>query len=111
METIFYFVVLSLAVYRLSIMLVDESGPFDIFDKLRYAAGIRYDQFSQAHSNKVVGKALLCVNCTSVWVAFAACIAYAILPTVTLLISMPFAVSSVAILIYEYMSARTLRND
>lgn len=46
---------LALATWRLSSLLVQESGPFDVFGKLR--------------GKTTVGGMLDCVWCTSIWVA------------------------------------------
>lgn len=61
-------VVLGLATWRISIMLTSESGPYDIFGKLRDAFGIHYDEFSVCKGGNVTA-ALCCAECTSVWVA------------------------------------------
>lgn len=53
-----YFIVLSLAVWRLTHLLNKEDGPFDIVFHLRKAAGAGF-----------LGGLLDCFYCTSVWVA------------------------------------------
>jgi hypothetical protein len=58
-----------LAVWRISYMLVHEEGPYDIFGKLRDLSGISYDVYSDLITPNVVSKILVCVQCTSVWVA------------------------------------------
>jgi hypothetical protein len=50
-------------------MFVREDGPGDIFARIRYWAGIRWDEFSRKYSNKFLGKMLMCVWCTSVWIS------------------------------------------
>lgn len=52
------FVVGSLAVWRVSSLLYAEDGPFDLFRRLRRAAG-----------EGMLGKMLGCFWCVSVWVA------------------------------------------
>ena len=56
--TTIYFIILCFATWRLTKMLVDEKGPYDILVKLREA---------------VVNKPwspLFCFSCTSIWVSF-----------------------------------------
>lgn len=57
-----------LACWRLSSLLVKEDGPFGFFDRLRRTTGVEYTTrgqvFSWPHWNPLV-----CVWCTSVWVA------------------------------------------
>lgn len=46
------------AIWRLSAMLVNEAGPFEVFERLRYKA-----------RDTMLGALLECVWCTSVWVS------------------------------------------
>lgn len=55
---IFRFIILALACWRISYMLVNEVGPYKIFQRLR---------------NRIINHPLSpihCFKCTSVWVAF-----------------------------------------
>jgi hypothetical protein len=56
-----------LATWRLTSLLHNEDGPFDMFALARDAAGVRYDELSRPVSDNPVGKALTCFYCTSVW--------------------------------------------
>lgn len=84
-----------LAVWRLSRMLVQETGPLGAFTRLREATGIEHD----ADGNIAVwplSTPLGCVLCTSVWAA----------PLVLVLprfVRRAFAVSGVAILIEKML--------
>jgi len=60
---------LILACWRLSSLIVFEDGPFDIFGKLRNAAGVRYTEDTTPYGTNVVSEAMTCLWCTSVWVA------------------------------------------
>lgn len=51
-------VCLPLACWRLSVMLVSEPGPFEVFEWIRHKA-----------QGKMLGDLLACVWCTSVWVS------------------------------------------
>jgi hypothetical protein len=53
------FVLASLAVYRLSRMIADEEGPFEVFTWLR----------NLAPATNWIGRGLACILCLSVWIA------------------------------------------
>jgi len=67
-------IILSLATWRLASLLVQEDGPFDVFGKLRHAAGVRYDERSVAYGTNPVAQALTCIWCASVWAALGMCL-------------------------------------
>jgi len=52
------FALSALAVYRASLLLAREDGPFDVFRRLRSAA-----------KGTAAGRLMACVNCVSIWVA------------------------------------------
>ncbi|KAA9038376.1 DUF1360 domain-containing protein [Ginsengibacter hankyongi] len=54
----FWFIIISLAVWRLTHLLSTEDGPFDIVFLIRKKAGTGF-----------LGKLLDCFYCTSIWVA------------------------------------------
>lgn len=60
-----------LATWRLTLLTVYEDGPLDIFARLRALVGVTYDEFSQPTASNVVGKALTCHRCASVWMGLA----------------------------------------
>lgn len=64
------FLISILATWRISSMLVKESGPFDVFDRLRDIAGVKYNQHGESYGTNMWSSLLSCVWCTSVWVGF-----------------------------------------
>lgn len=67
-------IVLILATFRLSALLVWDKGPFGVFQKIRELAGIEYVETELAHPLKIVPETFLaelfdCIRCVSVWVA------------------------------------------
>ncbi len=114
-----YLVVLALATWRLSSLLVVEDGPFDIFRSLRSLVGA--GEFSQAGMDaerltpqeleEVMMRAgrpesflaglLSCVWCTSVWVAAFLVATTLLVPAITFYVALVFALSAAAIFLQE----------
>lgn len=89
----------AVAVWRISYMLVNEDGPFDLFSNFRLwvasKTGAIYDFLDSLFA---------CIYCMSVWVGIAATILYAINPTILFYLSLPFIFSACAIFIDYRMS-------
>jgi hypothetical protein len=64
------FLMLTLAVWRVTSLLHREDGPWYIFAQLRKFIGVYYDEFSRLQGRNVVARALTCFWCSSVYVAF-----------------------------------------
>jgi hypothetical protein len=60
------------ATWRLTSLIVNEEGPFDIFVKLRTYIGIETNAYGVSGGNNMIAKALTCIWCTSLWVSFLA---------------------------------------
>jgi hypothetical protein len=86
-----------LAAWRVSHILVDEDGPYEIFKNFRAFTGIQYDSSGNVTSYPP-GSPLMCIYCTSVWVAAA----LFFLPT---WVSKLFAISGIAIAVHETRKA------
>lgn len=66
----FLFILTSLAVWRVSHMLVKEDGLWEVFFRLRIWAGAEWDAGAQEWtSEKVLGQLLTCPLCLSVWLS------------------------------------------
>lgn len=98
------FAILGLACWRLSSLLVDEDGPWDMFARLRYKLGVRYDERSVAFGSTMLSNLLLCIWCSSVWVAGSIFLAYLIFPQATLCLMTPLALSALAILVSKVVN-------
>lgn len=92
------FIILSLATWRLSSLLVNEAGPKNMFGKFRTWAGIRVDAYSQPYATGFLSELLMCVWCTSVWVGIGLSLIYWLSPIILFFISLPFALSTMAII-------------
>ena len=114
-----YLVVLALATWRLSSLLVLEDGPFGIFRRLRRfvgagefsPAGLDAERLTQQEVEAVMMSAgrpesflaglLSCVWCTSVWVGAFWVVMTLAAPTVTFYVALVFALSAAAIFLQE----------
>jgi hypothetical protein len=65
------FVIGFMAVWRLSSLIVQEKGPFNIFVKIRKLAKIEHDDTGEVVSSPDTfwGGLLSCVWCSSVWIS------------------------------------------
>lgn len=80
-------IVLSLAVWRLTSLLVSEDGPYDVLVKVR-----------------IMTRAFSCLWCLSVWLGAAVVLAWYFVPFWTVVISLPLAISGAAIMIDRYIN-------
>jgi len=102
--TIVSFLIIALAVWRVSNMFADtdQSGPGEILDWLRALAGVKYaDDNLPYWKSGSFAAGLMCVRCSSVWFGFIAGICYIANSHLTVLVALPFALSGAAILLQE----------
>lgn len=97
------FLVLGLATWRLTSLLVKEDGPWDLFARFRSWAGVKFDARSEPYAATFLGSLLTCVWCTSVWVGSFLTLSWMLAPLITRFLSMPFALSTLAIFIQKAM--------
>ncbi len=64
-------IILALATWRLSHMLCLENGPAQIFQRIRARAGVIETNLGVRKATALPGEILLCLNCTSIWIAVA----------------------------------------
>lgn len=98
--------VLCLATWRVANLLVNEDGPFEIFDKVRHAFGINFTPYTQEfvlERENEIGKMLLCIKCTSIWVGFAFLAAYLLFPVVTFWLAAGLTLSAVTCVIDRWV--------
>ncbi len=87
------YILLTLATWRLASLLVNEEGPFHIFEKLRWWAGIRKEEIRDGFLAGVFS----CVWCCSLWVGGAWTLAWILFPGAVEWLALPFALSAAAI--------------
>lgn len=97
-------VIFGLATWRVSSLIVNEEGPFDIFLRIRKLAGIVHDENGKPLMipERFFSKLLSCVWCSSVWVGLFWTVVYCLFPGVAYLLALPFVLSAAAILFSRY---------
>lgn len=96
-------IVLALAAWRLTSLLVWEDGPFEVFARLRYRLGVRFDDQSVAYGTNWFAKGVVCPACASVWFGTLWAAAYWLWPDVWWL-ALPLALSAVAAIVERWVS-------
>jgi hypothetical protein len=104
------FVMLALAAYRIAVLVAQEDGPLDIFERFRALVGVRrYENGSQYAARRwdngfgmaleSFANGLICVQCNSVWIGVLWTIGFYFDASrqITLLLALPLALSTVAI--------------
>ena len=91
--TLVEFLVLALATWRVSSMLVEEDGPFECLEKLRHWLGVRYDEQSYAYGENELAKMLTCIWCVAPFVGLFWAIFWLALPKAAFVAALPFALT------------------
>lgn len=99
MDSVINFIILGLATYRTSNMMADvyQGGPWDILNKIRHLLGVRYDATSNVYGETMIARGILCVFCNSVWIGAFFALLYILLPTISIMVALPLALSGLAI--------------
>lgn len=58
-----------LITWRITSLLLNEHGPYEVFDKVRDAVGIDYDEFGRKLFSNELARMFGCFWCCSIWVA------------------------------------------
>lgn len=104
MNTIDLFV-FGLATWRVSSLLVNERGPFDVFLRFRRMAGITHDPEGRVEiiPDGFLPGVLSCVWCASIWVGFLWIMFYTLLQGVAYFLGYAFALSALAIVMDRWI--------
>ena len=99
--------IVALAVYRLSLLISKEAGPFDMFGRLRTLAGVRFDQYSNPYATNQFSEGLLCPFCVSVWLGICATLLLVAaqlfhFEQTVIYLMLPFALSGMAVFIFKW---------
>lgn len=97
-------VVLTLATFRLSVLLVDEYGLFGIAERWRTLIGVVAGLHNSEQPNALAG-IFSCVWCCSLWVGLGFTLLYAADPTIAFWLALPFALSAFSVLAYRLIES------
>lgn len=97
------FIILSLAIWRISNLLIEESGPYAILELFRYQLGIRYNEQNVTYATNELAELFTCHFCLSVWLGIFVAISYYFYPTLTYWLCLPFALSALALVVNKWM--------
>ena len=101
------YLILALATWRVTSLLVNEDGPWFIFVKLRALLGVRYDDETlQPVADNIFAAAFLCLWCLSFWVGMFWIAWYGNWPFTATWAAWPFALSTAAIVIERLARGR-----
>lgn len=94
----------ALAVWRVTSLLHRERGPFDIFLRLRERIGVKHSDgmLGDVFPDTYLGQMFGCPWCLSMNVAIVWTALYAIGAPVIVWLSLPFALSALALLVEKY---------
>jgi hypothetical protein len=93
------YLILVLATWRIASLLANESGPFDLFDRIRFRTGVYYDDYGNPQGNNELSRAITCVWCSSIWIAAALTVLYWQAGETFLWVLLPLAVSAASIIV------------
>lgn len=93
--------ILGCGTWRLTSMIVNEDGPFNIFERFRYWIGIRRTTANVRFGTNIIAEGLSCVWCASVWFAFVVGVFYIAARPITLIVCTGLTLSTLAIMIEE----------
>jgi hypothetical protein len=99
--------ILPFAVWRISNMLADteQSGLFNSLDWIRRKAGVKFNPDGTFYAKSgSIGDGLTCVLCNSIWLGILFALLLIVNQEVTFFVSLPFALSALAIFIQKGFS-------
>lgn len=99
------FVILALATWRLSSMIVREDGPAYVFRGLRELSGITHDESGVVVMipDGFLPQLLSCVYCSSIWVGFIWTVFWVLAPVIAVRFAALFALSALAVVFDRHM--------
>lgn len=99
-------IVFGLAVWRGSIMITKEDGPFDVFSRMRENAGVEHNGVLAPWSTlNTAGKLLQCPYCLSMWLALALIVLQSIHRPLYQVVIMSLFGSAVTVAVEDYYAS------
>lgn len=99
-------IIFGLATWRIASLLVNEEGPYNIFEKIRVWSGIRHGldgEIELVPPNLTAG-ILSCVWCCSIWSAFGLWVFHAIFPETATWFATALSLSAIAIIFDKFVN-------
>lgn len=99
-------ILLGLATWRVSSLIVNEDGPFDLFLNIRKMAGIVHgpDGRPMVIPEQFFAELLSCVWCSSIWVGAAWALFWLLFPSVAISAAAVFSLSTIAIILEKWLN-------
>jgi hypothetical protein len=97
-----HFLIMGLAVWRFSNMLVYDEGPGDVF------GWIRRHMIRENDKPGSLSQGMQCPYCVSVWLSMVVFLGYAIWPFITLYVCIPLALAGFSSIIQQFTYDRSL---
>lgn len=94
------FLILSLATWRVSSLLVEEEGPHCIFSKLRDWIDVKEDEEGNRHGENELGYVFSCIWCMSLWVGLAWFTFWLLAPRPAVFVATPLALTALGTVIH-----------
>ena len=99
MITFLYLILLGLATWNISSLLVREDGPWLIFARFRHKIGVRVAPEQVVYAENGFAELFTCVWCMSRWVALVLALSFYFFPISTAYLCIVLSLSTIAILI------------
>jgi len=97
-------IVLSLATWRISRMLIKEEGPSKIFERIREEhCGVYWLPDGSLMTNSSFCFGLMCSDCNSVWVGVMFSFLYLLNKKLAYILALPFCLSALSIVVRKVM--------
>lgn len=93
--------IFGLASWRVGFFIANEDGPFSFMDTLRYALGVRFDEYNNRIGKNTFADGLICVYCNTLWISLFWIILYSISASIAVLLALPFAVGAIALITHK----------
>lgn len=99
-------ILMMLGAWRITSLFFRERGPFGIFLAFRTIAGIESDDAGMPIRipDREIAQLLGCPWCLSIWIGLLLAVGWYLIPTITICLVLPFALSAMAVIIDRSIS-------
>lgn len=103
--------ILVLATWRITSLVVEESGPWFIFERFRHLVGVRVDKTypNLKYGRNEFARGLLCFYCSSLWVGVLLSLLYILDSSSVVVLLLPFSLSGGSILVSRVLDSLILK--